>query len=87
MSQPSAQAASLVPQRGLRVGDEVASAVGRGFGYLLIAAGIFLIFFAGLLTGAWLAFIGGSWYTPRWPTATPGSRAAPRPPSLRRDPR
>lgn len=36
----------------------VASAVQRGFGYLLIVAGIFLIFFAGVLTGAWLAFIG-----------------------------
>jgi Zn-dependent protease len=36
----------------------VASAVGRGFGYLLIAGGIALFIFQGTFSGAWLAFIG-----------------------------
>jgi Zn-dependent protease len=36
----------------------VASNVGRGFGYLMIAAGVFLFIFEGTFSGAWLAFIG-----------------------------
>jgi Zn-dependent protease/CBS domain-containing protein len=36
----------------------IASAVGRGFGYLFIAAGIGLFIFQGTFSGAWLAFIG-----------------------------
>jgi Zn-dependent protease/CBS domain-containing protein len=36
----------------------VASAVGRGFGYLLIAGGAALFIFQGTFSGAWLAFIG-----------------------------
>ncbi|MGH3001371.1 MAG: site-2 protease family protein [Gaiellaceae bacterium] len=36
----------------------VAASIGRGFGYLLIAAGIFLFIFQGVFSGAWLAFIG-----------------------------
>jgi CBS domain-containing protein len=36
----------------------VAASIGRGFGYLLIAAGIFMFIFQGAFGGAWLAFIG-----------------------------
>ena len=36
----------------------VAAAVGRGFGYLFIAGGLFLFIFQGAFGGAWLAFIG-----------------------------
>ena len=36
----------------------VAADVGRGFGYLFIAAGVFLFIFQGSFSGAWLAFIG-----------------------------
>ena len=36
----------------------IAADVGRGFGYLFIAAGIFLFIFQGSFSGAWLAFIG-----------------------------
>jgi Zn-dependent protease/CBS domain-containing protein len=36
----------------------VAAGVGRGFGYLFIAAGIALLIFQGTFSGAWLAFIG-----------------------------
>ncbi|MDQ3874495.1 MAG: site-2 protease family protein, partial [Actinomycetota bacterium] len=36
----------------------VAASVGRGFGYLFIAAGIGLLIFQGAFSGAWLAFIG-----------------------------
>jgi Zn-dependent protease/CBS domain-containing protein len=36
----------------------VAASIGRGFGYLLIAAGISLFIFQGAFGGAWLAFIG-----------------------------
>ncbi len=36
----------------------VAAAIGRGFGYLLIAAGVLLFIFQGAFSGAWLAFIG-----------------------------
>jgi Zn-dependent protease/CBS domain-containing protein len=36
----------------------VAAAIGRGFGYLLIAGGIALFAFQGAFGGAWLAFIG-----------------------------
>jgi Zn-dependent protease/CBS domain-containing protein len=36
----------------------VASAVGRGFGYLFIAGGVALFIFQGTFSGAWLAFIG-----------------------------
>lgn len=37
---------------------DVAASIGRGFGYLLIAAGVFLFIFQGAFSGAWLAFIG-----------------------------
>jgi Zn-dependent protease/CBS domain-containing protein len=36
----------------------VAAAVGRGFGYLLIALGIAMFVFQGSFSGAWLAFLG-----------------------------
>ncbi len=36
----------------------VASGVGRGFGYLFIALGIFMFIVEGAFSGAWLAFIG-----------------------------
>jgi Zn-dependent protease/CBS domain-containing protein len=36
----------------------IAANVGRGFGYLMIAAGVFLFIFQGTFSGAWLAFIG-----------------------------
>jgi Zn-dependent protease/CBS domain-containing protein len=36
----------------------VAAAIGRGFGYLFIAAGVFLFIFEGAFSGAWLAFMG-----------------------------
>jgi Zn-dependent protease/CBS domain-containing protein len=37
---------------------DVAASIGRGFGFLLIAGGLFLFFFQGAFGGAWLAFIG-----------------------------
>jgi Zn-dependent protease/predicted transcriptional regulator len=36
----------------------VAASIGRGFGYLMIAAGVFLLIFEGAFSGAWLAFLG-----------------------------
>jgi Zn-dependent protease/CBS domain-containing protein len=36
----------------------LAAGVGRGFGFLMIGAGIFLFIFEGAFSGAWLAFIG-----------------------------
>ena len=36
----------------------IAADVGRGFGYLFIAGGVFLFIFQGSFSGAWLAFIG-----------------------------
>ena len=36
----------------------IAAQIGRGFGYLLIAGGVFLFIFQGAFGGAWLAFIG-----------------------------
>jgi Zn-dependent protease/CBS domain-containing protein len=36
----------------------IASDIGRGFGYLLIALGIAMLIFQGSFSGAWLAFIG-----------------------------
>jgi Zn-dependent protease/CBS domain-containing protein len=36
----------------------IASTIGRGFGYLLIAGGIAMLIFQGSFSGAWLAFIG-----------------------------
>jgi Zn-dependent protease len=36
----------------------IAADVGRGFGYLLVAAGVALFIFHGSFSGAWLAFIG-----------------------------
>jgi Zn-dependent protease/predicted transcriptional regulator len=41
-----------------RWATRVAAGVGRGFGYLLIAAGVSLFIFEGSFSGAWLAFIG-----------------------------
>jgi Zn-dependent protease/CBS domain-containing protein len=37
---------------------QVAADIGRGFGYLFIAAGVALFLFQGSFSGAWLAFIG-----------------------------
>jgi len=42
----------------LRWATGVASMVGRGFGFLLIWAGIFMFIVQGSFSGAWLAFIG-----------------------------
>ncbi len=36
----------------------IASQIGRGFGYLFIAGGMFFFIFHGAFSGAWLAFIG-----------------------------
>jgi Zn-dependent protease/CBS domain-containing protein len=36
----------------------IAANIGRGFGYLLIAAGIAMLIFQGSFSGAWLAFLG-----------------------------
>ena len=36
----------------------IAADIGRGFGYLLVATGLFLFIFQGSFSGAWLAFIG-----------------------------
>ena len=36
----------------------VAATIGRGFGYAFIAAGLLLLIFQGVFSGAWLAFIG-----------------------------
>jgi Zn-dependent protease/predicted transcriptional regulator len=36
----------------------IAATIGRGFGYVFIAAGIFLFIFEGAFSGAWLAFMG-----------------------------
>jgi Zn-dependent protease len=41
-----------------RWATRVAASVGRGFGILFIAAGVFLFLFQGAFSGAWLAFIG-----------------------------
>jgi Zn-dependent protease/CBS domain-containing protein len=42
----------------LRSATRTASAVGRGFGYLLIFGGIFLAFWSNWVSGLWLVFIG-----------------------------
>jgi Zn-dependent protease/CBS domain-containing protein len=52
----------------------IASNVGRGFGYLMIAAGVFLFIFEGAFSGAWLAFIG--WFLLTAATAEQRSLAA-----------
>jgi Zn-dependent protease len=36
----------------------IAATIGRGFGYAMIAAGVFLFIFEGAFSGAWLAFLG-----------------------------
>jgi Zn-dependent protease/predicted transcriptional regulator len=41
-----------------RSATQLAATVGRGFGYLFIALGIFMFVFQGSFSGAWLAFIG-----------------------------
>jgi Zn-dependent protease len=41
-----------------RSATRIAATIGRGFGYLFIAAGLFLLIFHGSFSGAWLAFIG-----------------------------
>lgn len=51
--------AALWRSRGdLARATDIAASIGRGFGYLLIAAGVFLFIFVGAFGGAWLAFIG-----------------------------
>lgn len=42
----------------LRWATAVAAGIGRGFGFLLISAGILMFIFQGSFSGAWLAFIG-----------------------------
>jgi Zn-dependent protease/predicted transcriptional regulator len=42
----------------LRWATWVASGVGRGFGFLLIGLGLFMLFVEGAFSGAWLAFVG-----------------------------
>jgi Zn-dependent protease len=41
-----------------RWATRVAATIGRGFGYAMIAGGVFLLIFEGVFSGAWLAFIG-----------------------------
>jgi Zn-dependent protease/predicted transcriptional regulator len=41
-----------------RWATRLAATVGRGFGYLFIAVGLFMFIFQGSFSGAWLAFIG-----------------------------
>src|SRR5258708_17408491 len=51
--------AALWRSRGdLASATQVASGIGRGFGYLFIALGIAMFIFQGSFSGAWLAFIG-----------------------------
>jgi Zn-dependent protease/predicted transcriptional regulator len=45
-------------KRDFRWATDVAATIGRGFGYLFIAGGVFLFIFQGAFGGAWLAFIG-----------------------------
>jgi CBS domain-containing protein len=45
-------------KRDLAWATNVAASIGRGFGFLLIAAGVVLFIFQGAFGGAWLAFIG-----------------------------
>jgi Zn-dependent protease/CBS domain-containing protein len=42
----------------LRWATSVASAVGRGFGFLFVGLGLFMLIVEGTFSGAWLAFIG-----------------------------
>jgi Zn-dependent protease len=41
-----------------RLATQVAAGIGRGFGFLFIAAGLFLLIFESSFSGAWLAFLG-----------------------------
>lgn len=41
-----------------RFATHVASGIGRGFGFLMIGAGLFLLIFESSFSGAWLAFLG-----------------------------
>ena len=43
---------------GLQWATWVASGIGRGFGFLLIALGLFMFIVEGAFSGAWLAFVG-----------------------------
>ena len=63
----------------------VASTVGRLFGYFFIASGIFLVFFEGVITGAWLAFIG--WFLVLAATAEGAVGISSPTEGTRRDPR
>jgi len=45
-------------QRDFASATRLAAGIGRGFGYLFIAAGLAFFFFEGAFSGAWLAFIG-----------------------------
>jgi Zn-dependent protease len=44
--------------RDFRKATRLAAAVGRAFGFLFIAAGLFMLIFQGSFSGAWLAFVG-----------------------------
>ncbi len=41
-----------------RLATHVAAGIGRGFGFLMIAGGLFLLIFQSSFSGAWLAFLG-----------------------------
>ena len=58
-----------------RWATRIASAVGRGFGYLLIAGGLGLLIFQGTFSGAWLASSAGSSCRRRPPRTAGSSRA------------
>jgi Zn-dependent protease len=45
-------------RRDLQWATWVASGVGRGFGFLLVALGLFMLIAEGTFSGAWLAFVG-----------------------------
>ncbi|RLC94629.1 MAG: protease [Chloroflexi bacterium] len=44
--------------KNLRSATRTATTIGRGFGYLFIFGGIFLVFFGNWIQGLWIAFIG-----------------------------
>jgi Zn-dependent protease len=45
-------------RRDLGSATRLAAGIGRGFGYVFIAGGLFFLFFHGAFSGAWLAFMG-----------------------------
>ncbi len=55
---PRAARGALAGEGRLRVGDARRREHRAGFGFLMIAGGVFLFIFEGSFSGAWLAFIG-----------------------------